>query len=113
MAHEEQSHYGAISESTYGVIFMGTPHRGSEIVPWAMLFSSIANLATLGYGVRKNLLRQLHRKSGTLMNISRQFVHRAAALKIVSFIEQEATRPLSSLVRSFSFPSGIFGTPVF
>ena len=79
-------------------MFLGTPYRGSEVVPWAMLFSTIVNLATLGYGVRKNLLRQLDQKSKTLTDISQQFVHRTPSLKIMSFIEQQAERPLSTLV---------------
>ncbi|KAF2188394.1 hypothetical protein K469DRAFT_661153 [Zopfia rhizophila CBS 207.26] len=98
IAHEQQSYYGPIGESTLGIIFMGTPHRGSELVPWAMLFSNVVNLATLGNGVHKNLLRQLDRKSNTLTDISRQFMHRASSLKIMSFIEQHAERPLNTLV---------------
>jgi hypothetical protein len=100
VAHEEQLHYGAIGKSTLGIMFMGTPHRGSELVPWAMLFSNIVNLGTLGYGIRRNLLRQLDRKSSTLEEISRQFVHRAAPLQIISFIEQQAEGPLTTLVSS-------------
>jgi hypothetical protein len=83
---------------------MGTPHRGSELVPWASLFSNFVNMLTLGKGVRKNLLRQLDRKSNTLMDISRQFMHRASSLKLMSFIEQEAEPPLNSLVQSLLFP---------
>lgn len=98
IAHEQQSYYGAIGESTLGIIFMGTPHRGSELVPWAMMFSNVVNLATLGNGVHKNLLRQLDRKSNILTDISRQFMHRAPSLKIMSFIEQQAERPLNTLV---------------
>lgn len=70
-----------------------------------MLFSNVVNLATLGKGEHKNLLRQLDRKSNTLTDISRQFMHRAQSLKIMSFIEQQVERPLNTLVRSFLFPS--------
>lgn len=83
---------------------MGTPHRGSKLVPWAMLFSNIVNLAIQSHRVRKDLLHQLDRKASTLMDISEQFVHRAASLKIMSFIEQQAEHPLTSLVGLFLFP---------
>ncbi|KAK0612792.1 hypothetical protein B0T17DRAFT_583367 [Bombardia bombarda] len=98
IAHEEDAHYGSIARSTLGIIFMGTPHRGSELVPWTILFSNIVNVATLGRGARKTLLRQLDSKSTALMDISRQFVHRATPLKILSFVEQQVERPLTVLV---------------
>lgn len=88
---------------------MGTPHRGSELVPWTLLFSNIVNVVTLGQGLRKNLLRELDRKSTALMDISRQFVHRAAALKIMTFIEQQIERPLTTLVSSISFDTSKLG----
>ncbi len=79
---------------------MGTPHRGSDLVPWTILLSNIVNVATLGRAGRKNLLRQLDSKSTTLRDISRQFVHRATSLKIMSFVEQQIERPLTVLVSS-------------
>jgi hypothetical protein len=98
MAHEANTQYGFIAVSTVGIVFMGTPHRGSELVPWTFLLSNIVNLATLGYGVRNDLLRELHPKSDILRDISRQFVHRTASLKIVTFIEQQVEGPLKTLV---------------
>lgn len=80
---------------------MGTPHRGSELVPWSLLLSNIVNLGTFGCGVRNDLLRDLHPKSDNLRQISRQFVPRTVSLKIISFIEQQAEGPLKTLVCSF------------
>jgi hypothetical protein len=94
-------HYGSIKASAAGIVFLGTPHRGSEITPWAVLLSNVVNSLTLRQGIRMNLLGQLDSKSTTLMEISRQFTHRATSLKIMSFIEQQPESPLTTLVRFF------------
>lgn len=83
---------------------MGTPHRGSELVPWTILLSNIVNAVTMGRGVRKDLLRELDARSSTLMEISGQFVHRATPLKIMTFIEQQVERPLTTLVKPLPYP---------
>jgi hypothetical protein len=77
---------------------MGTPHRGSELIPWTMLLSNLINLASIGQGMRKDLLRNLRTESNMLMDISRQFLHRTTSLKIMTFIEQQIERPLTTLV---------------
>lgn len=77
---------------------MGTPHRGSELIPWTMVLSNLINVATIGQGIRKGLLSNLKIQSEMLMDISRQFVPRTTPLKIMTFIEQQIERPLTSLV---------------
>lgn len=98
LANEAQEFYGNILQSTRGIIFMGTPHRGSDLVPWTLLLSNLINIASLGQGIRKELLRNIDKDSITLMDISSQFVHRATPLKIMSFTEQNIERPLTKLV---------------
>jgi hypothetical protein len=107
LAHEAQEFYGHVLRSTKGMVFLGTPHRGSDLVPWSLLLSNLINAASLGLAVRKELLRNIDRDSEALMEISRQFVHRAAPLRIRSFIEQQIERPLTALVfSSFSDAHG-------
>jgi hypothetical protein len=98
MAHEADMHYGHILHSTTGIIFLATPHRGSELVSWSLLFANIVNGTTLGHGLRKELLRGLDRKSDALLEVARQFVHRATGLKIMTFTETMVERPLTTLV---------------
>src|SRR5690349_16006378 len=93
---------------------MGTPHRGTDLASWAGLFSNIVNAVSFGQTVRTDLLRDLDRRSATLMEISRQFVQRSVPLQIMSFTEQEIERPLTNLVRH-SVISGCLlpsGTPL-
>lgn len=82
---------------------MGTPHRGASLASWALLFSNIVNVVSLGKGVRTDLLRDLQPKSLMLMETERQFVQRSVPLKIMSFTEQLVQLPLNSLVRAHYF----------
>ena len=77
---------------------MGTPHRGSELIPWTMVLSNLVNVASMGQGIRNDVLGNLKTNSDMLMDISRQFVHRTNRMKIMTFIEQQIERPLTSLV---------------
>jgi hypothetical protein len=77
---------------------MGTPHRGSDVVPWTLMFANLINIAGFGQAVRKDLLKNLDRDSAMLNDISLRFVHRASPLLIRTFIEQEIERPLATLV---------------
>ena len=79
---------------------MGTPHRGSELIPWTMVLSNLINVASIGLGIRKDVLFNLKTESDMLIDISRQFVHRTTPLKIMTFVEQQIERPLTSLVDS-------------
>ena len=73
---------------------------------WAVLLSQLINSAFLGQSrqpVRTSLLKDLKANSKTLMDISRQFVHRAPSLRIMSFIELQPEPPLTKLVRHYVF----------
>ncbi|KLU90641.1 hypothetical protein MAPG_10493 [Magnaporthiopsis poae ATCC 64411] len=99
MAHEDADRFGAILRSTVGIVFLGTPHRGSEMVKWTALLTNVINVASFGQGIRKTLLENLDVDSAVLTEISRQFVPRAKPpMMIMSFIEQQIERPLTTLV---------------
>lgn len=98
MAYMEHVNYGDILDSTIGIVFMGTPHRGSDLASWGLILTSLVNTATLGTGINKELLKTLKADSDMLAGISRQFVHRATCLKIRTFTEQQVERPLTTLV---------------
>lgn len=102
LAHEADAFYGDILRAAKGIIFMGTPHRGSELASWAVLFSNLVNAASFGQGMRTSLLRNVDRDAEMLSEISRQFIHRATKLKIMSFVELQVERPLTTLVRQSS-----------
>lgn len=99
MAYMEHVNYGDILDSTIGIVFMGTPHRGSDLASWGLMATNLVNAASLGMGINKELLKTLKADSEMLAGISTQFVHRATPLKIRTFTEQQVERPLTTLVR--------------
>ncbi|KAH8647072.1 hypothetical protein BGZ60DRAFT_570501 [Tricladium varicosporioides] len=98
IAHEADSHYSSILKCCTGIVFLGTPHRGSEHASLGALFAGLTNALTLSSSVRADLLRDLQPKSETLQVISRQFVQRANYLHIVSFYERRGIGMTSNLI---------------
>lgn len=89
--------YPGILDSIAGVVFMGTPHRGSRSATQAQHLANIINIVTLGSGVRKELLKTLETSSRELETISRHATQLLKNFPIISFYER---KPLigSSLV---------------
>ena len=87
MANEDTANYGDILNSTTSILFMGTPHRGSEIPGRASPLTNIVNVATISQGIRRDLLAILKTNSDDLIAIAHQFVGRANSLTIRSFVE--------------------------
>ena len=92
--------YQDILKSTLGIIFMGTPHRGSTIADWTRMFTSIVDSVLFGTRMRSDLLKDLRTNSRALQEITSSFKYRTSGLQIVTFYEQEITTPLKKLVRN-------------
>ncbi|KAL8846162.1 MAG: hypothetical protein Q9221_008730 [Calogaya cf. arnoldii] len=88
-AHERSQHYGALLQSTHGIVFMGVPHRGADSARWASLVANILQVGQLGWGTNTNFVEALKRNSPIFSDISRQFVERAEQLTIRTFFETE------------------------
>ena len=76
-------------QDTYGVIFLGTPHRGSSWAPWAKLGANLAKLAL--QTPSKTLLQALQIDSSVLQIIADEFskMVRSDEIKIYSFREEK------------------------
>jgi ankyrin repeat domain-containing protein 50 len=90
-----------------GVVFLGTPHRGSGIAEMATILGNIANAAfystggrLFNKGVNTTLLQNLTRNSSQLNSIGSVFTKRAVALKIVTFYETFETQGAGTIVSS-------------
>ncbi|KAG0124311.1 Alpha/Beta hydrolase protein [Tuber indicum] len=94
----EQPMYQDILKSTHGIVFMGTPHRGSTIADWTKMFASIVNNVLISTLMRSDLLKDLQTNSRALQEITSSFKYRTSGLQIVTFYEQEITAPLKKLV---------------
>lgn len=80
-----------------GVVFLGTPHRGSDIAYWSGLLTKVANIAVLGR-LRQDLLDNLRPKSAELGTICAQFVERGIGLQIFSLYERLTMPVINALV---------------
>ena len=86
-----------------GVIFLGTPHQGTNVAFWANLVARALHTAQLGKGTNPELLGALEADSGTLSCISQEFVELGAKLQIRTFYETEKMDCMDSLVRSIRY----------
>ncbi|KAJ6780463.1 hypothetical protein PWT90_01829 [Aphanocladium album] len=99
-ASRHRSEYLSIAESTIGVLFMGTPHRGSRAASWGAL---IATLAPPGIVTEDRLLRDLKALSDSQADRLRDFSHWlfSESVQVVCAFEQ--------LVTDYSSRVGVVG----
>jgi len=99
LAHEDDSTYGGVLKCVTGVIFLGTPHRGSRIAALGSVVGTIVNLPGLpAKAVRTDLLDYLKPGSRHLQDLAISVRNRLAGLTVVSFYESEVQHPLASVV---------------
>jgi hypothetical protein len=88
-----ESHLRAIEQSTCGIIFLGTPHRGSDLADFARTVAKVLKLT--GKRVAADILDVLRRDSQVLAVVEDWF-HKwlrrrsdgGRAVKITSFYEE-------------------------
>jgi ankyrin repeat domain-containing protein 50 len=106
--------YANIRDSVIGILFLGTPHRGSSTTQFPQVLANITNAALAGAALagaarftgqmRVDLLKSLEKDAGVLKTLSTNFRNQASNIKIISFIEQKTTPPFKQRV---SISSGI------
>lgn len=77
-----------IKLSTYGILFMGTPHRGGEGVPWAKLALNIVNVAQY---TNSEILGHLEENSELLENQQTLFLPISRDFDTTYFYEEYPT----------------------
>lgn len=85
-------HLGRIFAATRGIIFLGTPHRGSGITSLAKAVASVAKVAL--QDTNDNLILDLERDSQTLDRIRDSFsrILDRRTLTVWSFVEELGMR---------------------
>ncbi|KAI9766755.1 MAG: hypothetical protein M1839_004772 [Geoglossum umbratile] len=78
--------YGSILPSTAGILFLGTPHRGSATANIGSIAARIAK-KTVIFETNTGLLRSLERDSKDLFDKANQFCNICETAKIYSFYE--------------------------
>ena len=80
--------FQSILDSTSGIIFLGTPHRGSGAADLGNTVASVAAAAIPGFHVfNRDVLRDLRRNSNTLAGISSTFSRICVGITIHTFFE--------------------------
>ncbi|KAK7425569.1 hypothetical protein QQZ08_008010 [Neonectria magnoliae] len=99
-ASQHGSRYNDIAESTVGVIFLGTPHRGSAAATWGAV---IASLAPSQLALEKRILEGLEKQSSSLVDRLHNFSQWlfVESVPVVCFFE--------SLVTDYSARMGLLG----
>jgi len=95
--------YDNIRTSVIAILFLGTPHRGSEETGFPLVLTSIANVALAGTSrfvgsMRSDLIKSLEKDSKILKDISTNFRGQTRDIKIASFIEQNRTPPAKNRI---------------
>ncbi|KAI0542415.1 hypothetical protein GGR58DRAFT_496969 [Xylaria digitata] len=89
LAQERYTTYGDLLSRIYGVVFLGTPHRGSDLAWWATFAANMLKAIQLGRGTNTTYVSGLKRNSEEFAHISQQWVERSANLQIRTFYETE------------------------
>jgi pimeloyl-ACP methyl ester carboxylesterase len=88
-AQERCELYGELLSKIRGIVFLGTPHRGSDVAWWASFPAKLLKALQLGTGTNTAYLDALTRNSKEFSRISQQWVERSKELVIRTFFETE------------------------
>lgn len=94
-------HFGSIRESTHGVVFLGTPHRGANIASYGETLVTIAK--AVGLGSERSLVHTLREKSPELLKLATNFTDIYGAFEIFCFYELLPWRFSTVVCRTFLF----------
>ena len=94
-AHREPQYKG-IKDHTLGLVFFGTPHRGSDRASYGKI---LANIVTgVMHKPKSKLINALQSNSEELMKLTSEFKFEAPNMKIVTFYETKPIGIFSGLV---------------
>lgn len=90
-ASSQDDSFNYLALSTVGVVFLGTPHRGSKAAKWGEIVAKAAKV--LGLGSEDSILKDIREDSGNSKDLLYDFTLWAnrASLTIFCFFEQHQT----------------------
>lgn len=86
-------HLRSIYVSTFGILFLGTPHKGSDVAEWGSRLEWICSVALPSKLVdtQPQLVDALKKNNETLQNIDRQFIQLMNRFHVYFFHEGKPT----------------------
>ncbi|OXV07870.1 hypothetical protein Egran_04368 [Elaphomyces granulatus] len=114
IASSDAEGYSHIHDSIIGILFLGTPHQGSEATSYPRVLINIMNAAFpdfpgLARKTQANLRNFLERDMDEIQKMGIRFRAKSLDIKIVSFIEQKPTHPFD--YRLVDSVSGVVDVP--
>jgi len=81
----------SIYVSTYGILFLGTPHNGSDLAKWGIMLQSICHAVfpKKVFDSSSQLIKALETNNETLQNINRLFIEIIGRYRIYFFHESK------------------------
>ncbi|KAJ9615502.1 hypothetical protein H2200_001577 [Cladophialophora chaetospira] len=104
---QHDTHYKEIVGSTSAILFLSTPHRGTNL---ADLLNMILSACLFGFS-SKDYVAELKANSPSIQEINEQFRNLAPRIKIASFYETKATKVGPSHVLILQPDSSALGYP--
>jgi len=95
--------YQSIKDETLGLIFLGTPHRGSDKATYGKVLANVARFMT--HRPPPRLLTALQTKSDVLLRLTTDFRFQLPDYQVYSFFEQWRMKGFSGLVSIATAPS--------
>ncbi|KAL1957927.1 hypothetical protein VTO42DRAFT_5319 [Malbranchea cinnamomea] len=91
LRHEKTQHLRSIFVSTYGILFLGTPHNGSDMAKWGSIIQSISHavIPKKIFDSSEQLLNILKTDNEHLQNINRDFSHIMKRFSVYFFHESK------------------------
>ncbi|KAK5660882.1 hypothetical protein OQA88_12253 [Cercophora sp. LCS_1] len=94
----EDERYRTLRGCLRGIMFFGTPHRGSDVAGWATVLGGVLKVGMAGTSTNTGLVKDLERGSRVLEGIGEAFVNAGRELVVFSFYETERLEGTSFLV---------------
>ncbi|KAI9713377.1 MAG: hypothetical protein M1812_006655 [Candelaria pacifica] len=91
IAHERSSKFGDLRDKVQAFVFLGVPHKGSDLAFWYKYVIEVSTNLQMGFAGNPNFVAHLQKNSENLANISTQSIERlqSPTIDIRTFYESD------------------------